>query len=88
MVRRLVATFGFSLSYCDVWFSVVLLRYLVFRCLVATFYLCVGDSDRRNKLYENQFIVLNMFKTKVIGIIVTIVLLNLSAFSQFIMILT
>ena len=88
MVRRLVAAFSFSLSCCDAWFSVVLLRYLVFRCLIVTFYLCVGDLDRRNKLDENQFIVVSMFKTKVIGIIVTIVLLNLSAFSQFIMILT
>ena len=53
---------GFSLSCCDVWFSIVLLQYLVFRCLVATFYLCVGDLDRQSKLYQNQIMVVNLLQ--------------------------
>ena len=37
--------FVISSSCCLVWFCVVLLRYFVFRRFVATFYLCVDDSD-------------------------------------------
>ena len=49
--------------YIDVWFVVRLLRRNVVRCLVVTFYMCRGDSDKQNgsdqftiSIYGHQYV--------------------------------